>query len=100
MPRYTENWEAEYHDPISDAEEAKEAKLDAQLNFDIMHEIELCRLDEENEERWASLRKGWEAEGAADSAFYEAQDAKYLRDLNLYLDDLEEQDYAYWSEHL
>lgn len=96
MPRYKENWEAEYYDPISDAEEAKEAELEAQLNGEIMHEIELCRLDEENEERWASLRKDWEA----DSAFYEAQDARYLKDVDHYLEDLEAEDYAYWREQL
>lgn len=50
MPRYKNNWEAEYHDPISDAEDTRQAALEAEMNAEIMVEIEICRRMEEDRE--------------------------------------------------
>lgn len=62
MPRYKTDWESEYHDPISDAEDAKEKAYNEYINAQIMAEIEQCRLDEENAERNEMVHQPWQDE--------------------------------------
>ena len=62
MPRYKADWESEYHDPISDAEDAKQKAFDEYLDAQIMAEIEQCRLDEENAERNEVVHHYWQDE--------------------------------------
>jgi len=84
MPKIRNDWEADYHDPISDAEEAKQKEWEERQNAEIMAEIELCRLEEENQERWDMLRSAWEREEMLDDQYY---------------GDLQEEDYEYWQDH-
>jgi predicted RNA-binding protein with PUA-like domain len=86
MPRYRDNWEAEYYDPISDAEDAEQEAMTAELDAEIMVEIDLCRLAEENEERNEALRLHWEIEKAVDAQFCDDYD------------DYDE-DHAHWRDY-
>lgn len=86
MPKYKQNWEAEYRDPISDEQARKQAELEEQLNAEIMLEIELCRRMEEDKEFAERERQAWERERMLDCSFYDDEDD--------YLDE----DYRYWQE--
>ena len=50
MPKVKHDWKAEYTDPVSDAEDAKQKEIEERQNAEIMAEIELCRRMEEDEE--------------------------------------------------
>lgn len=50
MPKYTEDWEAEYFDPESIAADARDAAYAARLNQMIWAEIALCEKEIEDEE--------------------------------------------------
>lgn len=59
MPRYTEDWESEYIDPISEAEDKKQAAIEERQNAEIMFDIELCRIEFERREFARAEAKEW-----------------------------------------
>lgn len=81
MPRFRDDWESEYKDPISDAEDAKLAEEERRQNEEIMLDILQCEMDIENRE-------------FADMVYEDNR--RQLEDDILY--DLEEEDYHYWQE--
>lgn len=91
MPKYKQNWEADYHDPISDEEDRRQAELEEQLNAEIMAEIELCRRMEDDEEFAEKVRREAEMERAL---YYDLDEAE-----DQYWEDLADEDHRYWQEH-
>jgi len=79
MPRYRADWESEYRDPISDAEDERQRELEERMNAEIMVEIELCRRMEEDREFAEAERREW------------AEILKYEQEL--YDED------PYWTDH-
>lgn len=86
MPKIRNDWEDDYHDPISDAEEERQKAIEEKLNSEIMAEIELCRRMEEDEEFARREREYWDRELQLDTQYYDDED---------YLDE----DYRYWQDH-
>jgi hypothetical protein len=82
VPKVRHDWEAEYTDPESEAEDAELQALAEELDGEIMREIDLCRQMEEDEE-------------FARKVFEEARREREEQLGELLLDE----DYEYWSAH-
>ena len=78
---YKDDWESEYHDPISDEEERKLKEWEEQQNAEIMAEIQAIRDEEDAEERREMIQQEWERE----------------RYDGVYEDDLYDEELEYWS---
>jgi len=87
MPRIRDDWEADYHDPISDAEEARELEQEEREYREIMEDILLCHMMMEDEEFARRERAYWDRELQLDAQYYDDED---------YLDE----DYRYWQDHI
>jgi len=60
MPKMKSDWESEYRDPASDAEDVRQAEAAEKLTAAIMHEIQLCRQMEDDQDFEDSVSKDHE----------------------------------------
>ena len=86
MPKLRTDWKAEYTDPVSDAEDAEQKKIEDKQNAQIMEDILACDLEIEERKFAARTSEACLISEVTDQQWWDE-----------YEDELYEEEIQYWS---